>query len=207
MSRITPSLIMECCPSLHCCRCCGSQPGYQCPHRRCCCTRRCPGRRGSRSRWHWRPHRWPIRRVDCRIVDGGLDGSVGIHVHGVDCELGVVHDVEVDGNLVVGVDSVGDHICVVGCGLSVVHDVEVDIGVDGSIVLLVLTVLPVSMSRELVVNSLTQLLVTHKVVQSCYQHWPLVIDGTFLVVAHLVAVWFVLKILLLCWPHQRVFLL
>ena len=116
-----------------------------------------------------------------------MDGSAGIHVRGVDRELGVVHDVEVGGNLVVGVDSVGDHVCVVecglgvvhdvevdgnlvvgdpvcvvGCGLGVVHDVEVDIGVDGSIVLLVLTVLLVPMSRELVVNSLTQSLVTTK---------------------------------------------
>ena len=91
----------------------------------------------------------------------GVD-SVGYHVCVVGCGLGVVHDVEIDGNLVVGVDSVGDHVCVVGCGLGVVHDVEVDIGVDGSIVLLVLTVLLVSMSRELVVNSLTQSLVTTK---------------------------------------------
>ena len=143
-----------------------------------------------------------------------MDGSVGIHVRGVDRKLGVVpdvdnnlvvgvdsvgvhdvavggnlvvgvdsvgvhdvavggnlvvgvdsvgdHDVAVGGNLVVGVDSVGDHICVVGCGLGVVHDVEVDVGVDGSIMLLVLIVLLVPMSRELVVNSLTQLLVTTK---------------------------------------------
>ena len=54
MSRVTPSLIMECCPSLHCCRCCGSQPGYKCHHRRCCCQ----------LWWHWQPHWQPIIRVD-----------------------------------------------------------------------------------------------------------------------------------------------
>ena len=65
-----------------------------------------------------------------------------------------------------------------------------DIGVDGSIVLLVLTVLLVSTSRELVVNSLTQLSVTTKLLPTLT---TLVIDGTFIVGAHLVAAWFVLK--------------
>ena len=73
-----------------------------------------------------------------------------------------------------------------------------------SILLLVLTVLLVSMSQELVVNSLTQLLVTTKLLPTLT---TLVIDDTFLVGAHLVAAWFVLKISLLCWPHHRGFLL
>ena len=49
--------------------------------------------------------------------------------------------------------------------------------------LLVLTVLLVSTSRELVVNSLTQLSVTTKLLPTLT---TLVIDGTFLVGAHLV---------------------
>ena len=49
--------------------------------------------------------------------------------------------------------------------------------------LLLLTVLLVSMSRELVVNSLTQLLVTTKLLPTLT---TLVIDGTFLVGVHLV---------------------
>ena len=52
--------------------------------------------------------------VSAFIVNVDLDGSAGIHVRGVSRELGVVHDVEVDDNLVVGVDAVGDHVCVVG---------------------------------------------------------------------------------------------
>ena len=75
-----------------------------------------------------------VVRVDGRIVNVGLDGSAGIHVRGVSRELGVVRDVEVGDNLVVGVDSVGDHVCVVGRELGVVHDVEVGdnlvVGVD-----------------------------------------------------------------------------
>ena len=63
--------------------------------------------------------------VSAFIVDVDLDGSAGIHVRGVSRELGIVHDVEVDDNLVVGVDAVGDHVCVVGCGLIVVHAGEV----------------------------------------------------------------------------------
>ena len=55
-----------------------------------------------------------VVRVDGRIVNVGLDGSAGIHVRGVGRELGVVHDVEVGDNLVVGVDSVGDHLVVRG---------------------------------------------------------------------------------------------